>query len=168
MIISYLGSPLALSCCGGRPCISISAAPPPPSCNWYAPAHRNHSYSCTLLGGKLSPLVGSTGPGHNHVCWPTNRGSIILFYYVNHGIYLCRGVGGWEKDWDIDCTSELLAWTALTGSKLQHWLNACQFCSAMINNLPELHVRDFAVHLYCACVPWFPLLLLTSKEVPIK
>ena len=47
-------------------------------------------------GRTLSPLLGSTGPGHDHVCWPTNGDSIILLYYLNHGIYLCRG--GWVRE----------------------------------------------------------------------
>ena len=107
---------------GRRPCTGIPAAPP---CSWQAVfsvlACCMHLPIAIILtpalfwgerggeGWTLSPLVGSTGPGHDHVCWPTNGDSIILLYYLNHGIYLCRGVGGWEKDWNIDYTSKFLS-----------------------------------------------------------
>ena len=45
-----------------------------------------------LLGGTLSPLGWSTGPSHNHFCWPTDRNStgstFVLVVWVNGRIMI--------------------------------------------------------------------------------
>ena len=61
---------------GSRPCTDIPAAH---SCSWQAGLD---CCTCPLqsfpllhpLGGTLSPLVGSTSLGLDHICWPTNYG----------------------------------------------------------------------------------------------
>ena len=115
-----------------HPCCSPCSWQAVLACFMHLPIAISYSYSCTLLGGMLSPLVGSTGPGHDHVYWPTNED-----YLYMGSTFVEVWVDGRKTGIMIPSDSFL----APNGSKLQHWLKrapillrltTCQNCACMI------------------------------------